>query len=88
MEQAQPDEPLTIARVTGCARCGGSHEDVIARRMVRPFAPAEAGGLTWTHWAPCPTNGDPILIMVTDTVLHVLADGTSTFMLGTEVRRG
>ena len=88
MEQAPPDEPLTIARVTGCARCGGSHGGVVTRRMVRPFTPVEAGGLTWTHWAPCPTNGDPILIMVTDAALHVLADGTSVFMPGAEVRRG
>lgn len=78
MEQAPPDEPLTIAHITGCARCGGSHEGIVARRMARPFAPAEAfdpqrGQLTWTHWALCPTNGDPILIMVEP---------------GSEVRRG
>jgi hypothetical protein len=64
MEQEPPDEPLTIRSITACARCGGGHEDVIARHRARPFAPAEAGGLVWTHWAPCPTSGDPILIMV------------------------
>lgn len=58
-------DTLHVNGITGCARCGGDHEHVEARRMAQPFAPAEAGGLTWTHWAPCPTNGDPILIMVT-----------------------
>lgn len=61
---------LHVIRITGCARCDGDHEHLEARKLARPFAPAGAfdpqrGQLTWTHWAPCPTNGDPILIMVT-----------------------
>lgn len=58
------DDTLHIRQIVGCARCGGGHERVEARRMAQPFAPPEAGGLVWTHWVPCPTNGDPILIMV------------------------
>lgn len=66
MEQAHPDDADTLrVTMTGCARCGGSHEHVEVRRMARPFSPAEAGGLAWTHWAPCPTNGDPVLVMAT-----------------------
>ena len=91
-------DTLHITAITGCACCGGNHEHLDARRMAQPFAPAEAGGLTWTHWAPCPMNGDPILIMVTADVddrelpeillsaHEALATAMST--LDDEVRRG
>lgn len=54
--------------------------------MAHPFAPAEASGLAWTHWAPCPTNGDPILIMVmADAAPGVFTRGP---LAETEARRG
>lgn len=58
-------DTLHITEIVGCARCDGNHEHLAARAMARPFAPAEAGGLVWTHWASCPTNGDPVLVMAT-----------------------
>lgn len=66
METLNLSLPLPMNNVTiiGCARCGGRHENIVLRPLARPFAPPEAGGLEWTHWAPCPTNGDPILNMV------------------------
>lgn len=48
--------------ISNCARCGEAHDELEARTFARPFAPAEAAPITWTHWVPCPTNGDPILI--------------------------
>ena len=45
-------------KVTGCARCGKSH-------LVEPSAlerPAIISDVRITHWAACPTNGEPILI--------------------------
>lgn len=52
-------------KISQCARCGDDHDDVEPKLMAQPFAPPEADGLAWTHWAPCPTNGDPILFMIT-----------------------
>lgn len=48
--------------VTACARCGADHADLEFRALERHFAPPEASPIVWTHWAACPTNGDPILL--------------------------
>ena len=45
--------------VSGCARCGGNHH-VNWREFTHPVV--DADGTTWTHWTPCPTNGEPILM--------------------------
>jgi hypothetical protein len=51
-----------VQSVVGCARChGGGHEDVRWEPLTHP---AETGDVTFTHWAPCPTNGQPILVAV------------------------
>jgi hypothetical protein len=57
---------MKIGKIENCARCGENHYDVEARVMAQPFAPPEAGGVAWTHWLPCPTNGDPILVATSD----------------------
>lgn len=44
--------------VTGCARCGGTHERLDWKAFDRS-APSDAG--RYTAWATCPTSGDPIL---------------------------
>jgi hypothetical protein len=48
--------------VLRCARCGEDHASVAVRPLDRPMAPPEAAPLAWTHWAPCPTNGQPIML--------------------------
>lgn len=55
---------ITISNVTGCARCGGDHESLLFKALAQPFAPIEASGVSWTHWAKCPTNGEPVLLRV------------------------
>lgn len=55
-------ENIQLKNIRNCARCYGDHVDVEAREMCRPFAPAEAGGVAWTHWFPCPYNGEPVLV--------------------------
>lgn len=52
---------MTLVR--GCARCGGEHE-VEFKELAQPHV--DTGGAKWTHWAPCPTNGEPILMRHTD----------------------
>lgn len=41
--------------VVGCARCGKDHVGVLFMKLDRPMKGS-------THWAPCPTNGQPILL--------------------------
>lgn len=45
----------------GCARCHGhGHRALTFRPLTHPYV--EDSGLVMTHWAPCPTNGEPILL--------------------------
>lgn len=55
---------MKVINIKNCSRCGGTHEGVEPIALAHPFAPPEAGGLAWTEWAPCPTNGQPIMIGV------------------------
>jgi len=45
--------------ITNCARCGKNHEDLEFEVLARP---APSGDLEYTAWAPCPTNGQPVLM--------------------------
>jgi hypothetical protein len=48
--------------IVGCARCHGEgHEDVVWQPLTHPFEMPD--GDVMTHWAPCPTNGQPILMV-------------------------
>ena len=47
--------------LTNCARCGGVHLDLSYRTFARPVPEGDGLG-DWTHWALCPTNGEPILM--------------------------
>ena len=40
-----------------CARCGERHQDL-------RFNPLTYPADEWTHWAPCPTNGEPIMLCI------------------------
>lgn len=59
------DQVKTVFNIRQCARCGENHDKVEVRKFaLYGFAPKEAHPLVWTHWAPCPTNGDPILFII------------------------
>jgi len=61
MPDTEPDttgrEPLTV-EVDGCARCHGEHGEIDFLELTNPI---DVGDAMMTHWAPCPTNGQPIL---------------------------
>lgn len=57
---------MKIRAIVNCARCGGSHDEIEATQFRTPFAPPEAAPVVWTHWALCPTSGDPILFQVAE----------------------
>jgi len=61
------DGPLT--KIKNCARCGQSHE-VRFKKLTRPMQ--EAGN---THWAPCPTNGEPIMMRIVTVEEDKCSDG-------------
>ena len=46
-----------VTNVQTCARCGDNHDLVRFSQLTNP-----CGGLT--HWAPCPTNGEPIMLAI------------------------
>ncbi len=52
-----------VSSIRGCARCHGpGHENVEWKPLTHPIE--DSDGTEWTHWAPCPTNGEPILMRV------------------------
>lgn len=54
--------PITSDQI-GCARCGSEgHPGITYQPFTSPID--MGGGWLATHWAPCPTNGEPILYAV------------------------
>jgi hypothetical protein len=49
-----------VTNIVGCARCGASHFDIRFHALDVPVAER------WTHWAPCPNNGQPILMEIVE----------------------
>jgi hypothetical protein len=62
---SQPDSEFTID-LNGCARCHGlGHPQLTFRRLTYPLSGVGAyDGAELTHWALCPTNGEPILLSI------------------------
>jgi hypothetical protein len=51
--------------ISNCARCHGNHDRLRFSKLTHPME-AEPGvkAYTYTYWAPCPTNGEPVLMAV------------------------
>ena len=59
----QPTRADTIVLdLKTCSRCGEPHSLIAFKGMVRAMAPTDLTEVVWTHWAPCPVTGDPILM--------------------------
>lgn len=57
-------KPTTIDLV-GCARChGDGHPNLTFQPLTFPIE-MDSGEAPMTHWAPCPTNGEPITLRST-----------------------
>lgn len=48
--------------IQGCARCDG--EGHLGLTFHRLRHPVELQGCALTHWATCPTTGEPIMLLV------------------------
>lgn len=53
---APPPDGRTII-IPRCTRCDESHSQLPVKPLSRPFQ-------VFTHWATCPTTGDPILLLL------------------------
>lgn len=52
--------------LVGCARChGDGHPGLRFEPLTFPVEMGLPGAAVMTHWAPCPTNGEPILFGTT-----------------------
>lgn len=54
------DEVMLLKRLLHCARCGSDHDNIYFWPLTHPIE--DTDGTVWTMWAPCPTNGEPILL--------------------------
>lgn len=50
-------ETLTVTGLKCCARCQKDHDKLEFEKLAHPIRDL-------THWAPCPTNGQPILLRI------------------------
>jgi len=48
--------------ITQCVRCGEDHADVAVMMFTNPPSEHLTGGRLCTHFAICPTLGEPMLI--------------------------
>ena len=48
-----------VKKLTNCARCGGTHEDIIFFQLDIPSG-------EYTHYTLCPANLQPILLAFTN----------------------
>lgn len=51
--------------LVGCARCGEKHTRVVFVKLDHPVV-SDNENLMFPHWTNCPTNGQPILMFITD----------------------
>jgi hypothetical protein len=56
-------QPKTIKALKNCARCGENHDQPIVFQPLTQCVLNDAEDVIYTHWAPCPTNGEPILLI-------------------------
>ena len=54
------DDFTITTNVGECARCGEDHNDIKFKELIRPIKDNDG---RWTHWALCPTNKEPIIMM-------------------------
>lgn len=59
----QPVKEETIVELSDCSRCALAHRDLVFKQLTRPLY-TENNREVYTHWTPCPTNGEPIMMRV------------------------
>lgn len=62
LEELRQQETVTVD--TGCARCGGHHEDLELKKFENPVVwtcPEDGTETVDTHYGICPETGEPLL---------------------------
>jgi hypothetical protein len=57
LQATRAQAELPIPELRDCARCGGVHTDLVAKRFTR----VDGAG---THYMYCPENGEPIFVEI------------------------
>ena len=57
--------------INGCARCGSTHTNMVAKRFNIPVSDP-AGD--FTHWAMCPYSHDPVLVRISVSLIEATDD--------------
>lgn len=59
---------MTLKKIVHCARCGEDHLNLTAKPLTRPVMDYSNNQekVLYTHWVPCPVNGEPILVVEVD----------------------
>jgi len=57
------DGHISVTNLVGCARCHGNHDEMHFEMLTYPVELAKEPDLT--HWASCPTTGEPVLMCFT-----------------------
>ena len=61
-EMTTVGETVIIKEIKDCARCGGNHANLVARRVAaRPYV---VDGKDAWYWTTCPTLEEPIFVSV------------------------
>lgn len=60
----EENEDSITTTVGNCARCGNDHVDIVFRQFTSPVMSSD--DIEFSHYALCPTNGEPILMYVTE----------------------
>lgn len=60
------DKLETKISFKNCARCGQEHQALAIQKLAQPvFMDEPSKEVLFNYWAPCPTNGDPVLVLKT-----------------------
>ena len=57
--------------INGCARCGNTHMNVLAKRFNIPVSDPVGN---FTHWVMCPYSHDPVLVRISASLTEVTDD--------------
>jgi 2'-5' RNA ligase len=60
VHKAEDADGSRTADIGSCARCGDDHTGLRFALLGRPVS--QADGSAFTHWAPCPNTGQPIMM--------------------------
>ena len=62
-QQVRERDSFPVEKLDYCARCGGAHVNLVFKKLMHSIITDEDHA-PFTHWAPCPVNGDLIIVSI------------------------